>query len=310
MSGVRRYFIDTEFIEDGTTIELISIGVACDDGRTFYAESDAVNLSAANDWVKANVVPHLTGDRIGRDVIADTLIEFVAAGEGEPEFWAYYADYDWVAVCQLFGTMLDLPDGWPMFCMDIKQEAHCLGAPALPEQTSTEHHALADALWNAEAYAFIHAATPPPSPVQPPSRGRAEPAMHIIRRADGEEMGEFAFFATDGPEGWDVAENADHDDDTVYEILACYPVSRRKFLWSTLCETCDGEGDGCPACGGSGECEPPDTEHLPGPAADVQVAPPRDERRDLPSSTARPASRTRRHPARGASVDDLRGPAE
>ena len=119
--------------------------------------------------------------------------------------------------------------------------------------------------------------TSPPSPVQPPSRGRADAAMHIIRRADGEEMGEYAFWATDGPDGWDVAENADHDEDTVYEILACYPVSRRKFLWSTLCETCDGEGDGCPACGGSGECEPPDTEHLVAPAADGQVAPPRDE---------------------------------
>ena len=28
-----RYFYDTEFIEDGRTIELISIGVAAEDGR-------------------------------------------------------------------------------------------------------------------------------------------------------------------------------------------------------------------------------------------------------------------------------------
>jgi len=91
--------------------------------------------------------------------------------------------------------------------------------------------------------------------------------MHVIRRADGDEMGEFAFFATDGPDGWDVAENTDHDEDTVYEILACYPVARRKMLCSTLCPTCDGEGeDGigtmCPSCGGSGEHEAPDAERL------------------------------------------------
>lgn len=94
------------------------------------------------------------------------------------------------------------------------------------------------------------------------------PAMHIIRRTDGEEIGgEFAFFATDGPDGWDVAENSDHDDDTVYEILACYPIARRKFLCSTLCPLCAGEGEGdggsmCPSCGGSGEHEPPEAEHL------------------------------------------------
>lgn len=36
---MKRYFYDTEFIEDGKTIDLISIGVVCEDGREFYAES-------------------------------------------------------------------------------------------------------------------------------------------------------------------------------------------------------------------------------------------------------------------------------
>ena len=38
MSGVR-FFYDCEFIEDGTTIELVSIGVVDEDGREFYAVS-------------------------------------------------------------------------------------------------------------------------------------------------------------------------------------------------------------------------------------------------------------------------------
>ena len=32
---VRRFFYDTEFIEDGTTIDLVSIGVVDETGREF-----------------------------------------------------------------------------------------------------------------------------------------------------------------------------------------------------------------------------------------------------------------------------------
>lgn len=39
----------------------------------------------------------------------------------QPEFWAYFGDYDWVLLCSLFGTMMDLPEGFPMYCCDVKQ---------------------------------------------------------------------------------------------------------------------------------------------------------------------------------------------
>jgi hypothetical protein len=170
-----RYFVDTEFIEDGHTIDLISVGVVAEDGREFYAESTQVDLGRASEWVRENVLPHLwhrqtgderrsanrwsrdggTGGFLPRRHIAADLVRFVAAGEGPPEFWGYYADYDWVVLCQLYGTMMDLPDGWPMFCMDLKQLAVEHGDPAIPEQSSTEHHALADARWNRDAYHFL-----------------------------------------------------------------------------------------------------------------------------------------------------------
>lgn len=170
---VTRYFVDTEFIEDGHTIDLISIGVVCEDGRGFYAESQNVDLTRANEWVQANVLPHLwsrqadkregnrwlrdggVGGFLTRHNIARDLRSWVAEGKGRPQFWGYYADYDWVVLCQLYGRMVDLPDGWPMFCMDLKQWAVMLGDPKLPEQTSTEHHALADARWNQEAWQFL-----------------------------------------------------------------------------------------------------------------------------------------------------------
>ena len=44
------YFYDTEFIEDGQTIDLVSIGIVASDGREYYAVSTDADLSRANPW--------------------------------------------------------------------------------------------------------------------------------------------------------------------------------------------------------------------------------------------------------------------
>lgn len=148
-----KFWFDSEFIEDGRTIDLMSIGIIAEDGRTYYAECEECDLSRASDWVKQNVIPHLRGGmRTPRAVIAKEIRELM--GE-EPEIWAYYADYDWVALCQLYGTMMDLPKGWPMYCRDVKQWCDMLGNPKLPEQKSKEHHALVDAIWTKEAWDYL-----------------------------------------------------------------------------------------------------------------------------------------------------------
>lgn len=147
-----KIWFDTEFIEDGRTIDLISIGMVREDGTSYYAECLECDLSSASSWVRENVMPHLNGFAVPRARIASELIAF--AGDS-PEFWAYYADYDWVALCQLFGTMMDLPKGWPMYCRDVKQLCDSLGNPKLPKQSSREHHALADAVWTRDAWEFL-----------------------------------------------------------------------------------------------------------------------------------------------------------
>ncbi len=101
-----------------------------------------------------------------------------------PEFYAYYADYDWVAFCWLFGKMMDLPKGFPMYCRDLKQmldekiqyyydfngdgriyygetkndfiyadkiKEH----PYYPKQENV-HNALADACWNKKLHEFLN----------------------------------------------------------------------------------------------------------------------------------------------------------
>lgn len=159
-----RLWFDTEFIEDGKTIDLISIGIVTEDGREFYAENSECDHSRASQWVKDNVLVHLVGGdaRMGRDVIAMKVRQFaeeypVTSGPTKPEFWAYYADYDWVVLCQLFGTMMDLPKGWPMYCRDVKQLCDMLGNPKLPRQGRGEHHALSDARWTRDAWHFLFA---------------------------------------------------------------------------------------------------------------------------------------------------------
>jgi hypothetical protein len=144
-----RFFLDTELYEDGATIDLISIALVAEDGREFYV----------SEWVRANVLPHLPryGDPawMTRQAIATRLREFVGADSGKPEFWAYYADYDWVALCQLYGTMMGLPEGFPMFCRDLKQLSCDVGSPKHPPGPIGEHNALADARWNRDLYAFL-----------------------------------------------------------------------------------------------------------------------------------------------------------
>lgn len=85
-------------------------------------------------------------------VVAITTNTGTYVAEG---FASHNCDYDWVCLCQLYGRMIDLPDTWPMFCMDIKQLAVEAGDPRLPEQTSVEHHALHDARWNRDAHLFL-----------------------------------------------------------------------------------------------------------------------------------------------------------
>ncbi|MRI57460.1 3'-5' exoribonuclease [Methylobacterium sp. DB1607] len=146
-----RIWFDTEFYENGRTIDLISIGMVREDGETFYAEADlAPETASQSEWLKRNVKPHLRGGQyeLSRFELRRRILHF--AGEA-PEFWAYFAAYDWVLLCQIFGRMIDLPRGWPMFVRDVQQWRAELGNPDMPAPAN-EHDALADALWTREAW--------------------------------------------------------------------------------------------------------------------------------------------------------------
>jgi hypothetical protein len=266
-----KYFLDTEFIEGPQdkrfcgikvgetkpTIDLISIGLVDENGRTYYAISNEFNLHEAWNryqiengqkvyWIRDNVLQpiwhelsnrYLKETSVGNEImtylfsthwklilvksftkksllflikkygvsnkrIANDICEFIYeyekydGGSGmcaleaatkyectdkslNPEFYAYFADYDWVAFCWLFGKMNDLPKGFPHYCRDIQQMKdelwekvlssemlmsrfmiknvkHINDHPNYPKQDiAKQHHALEDAKHDRELYNFL-----------------------------------------------------------------------------------------------------------------------------------------------------------
>jgi hypothetical protein len=179
---MRTIVYDTEFIENGSTIDLISIGMVDDSGREFYAvDRDAPwKRIAKHEWLSQNVAPHLPrlhGDARmfaprwnkltldfahpamrTRRQIADGVRDFVLAEPGSVELWADYGAYDHVVLSQLFGTMMDLPGGVPMFTHELQQAWENAGRPDKPAQTD-EHNALADARYGMALWRACTAAT-------------------------------------------------------------------------------------------------------------------------------------------------------
>ena len=170
------YFVDFEFIEDGKTIDPISIGILCNDGRSLYLINKECNFLSASDWVIEHVLTpmgiivnkdnHLMPLKLNpskvlpywssKEEIKEEVIKFVTKNGEKPTFIGYYADYDWVTMAQLFGKMIDLPKGFPMYCKDLKQWIDDLGNPLIPESIDTgHHHALLDAVWVKNVYVWL-----------------------------------------------------------------------------------------------------------------------------------------------------------
>lgn len=223
-----RIYYDTEFVEDGRTVDLISIGMVREDGAELYLVNEEIDSWIVSDsngdnalydkitkgsnaeFLMTNVIPHLPikkrydgkpifeyrrSDRgsfrldeadnrvVSRRYIRNAVRAFVLdvqPGErvrmetglglsGEPEItemvrvdpvelWAWYGAYDHLVLAQLFGRMVDLPAGFPMYTCDIQQYADHLGVgeDRLPPQPKDAHNALADARWVRDAWRALH----------------------------------------------------------------------------------------------------------------------------------------------------------
>jgi hypothetical protein len=147
-----RYFYDCEFIEDGRTIDLVSIAVVGEDEREFYAVSTEFDPAKAIDWVRRNVLDKLPppGDSAWRSLeqIRTDLLEFLMQPDEPIELWAWMAGYDHVSLGQLWGDMRKLPRAIPRFTHELRQRWEDAGSPPLPPAPEDQHDALADARHN------------------------------------------------------------------------------------------------------------------------------------------------------------------
>ena len=157
-----RFFYDCEFIEDGLTIDLVSIGVVDEEGREFYAVSTEFDPDRAGPWVRQNVLNQLPSpaDKAwrSRDRIREDLLDFLGARKAardEVELWAWFAAYDHVALAQLWGAMPALPRALPRFTRDLRQRWEDVGKPRLPAPPADAHDALADARHNLARWKVI-----------------------------------------------------------------------------------------------------------------------------------------------------------
>ncbi len=142
-----KYWFDFEFEEDGVTIEPISVGFISDSSRTYYAEFAEYDRENAPPWLAENVIPKLTGVIKPKDEIAADLIRYLA---DFPEIWGWFGSYDWVALCQLYGRMIDLPKNWPKFQLETMN--YVKSQKQIISRTTPEHHALMDAMWQKEMW--------------------------------------------------------------------------------------------------------------------------------------------------------------
>ncbi len=144
-----RYYYDCEFIEDGRTIELISIAVVADDGREFFAVSTEFDPGRATAWVRKHVLnklpPPADPSWRPRWAIRDALFAFLIAPGLPVELWAWLAAYDHVVLAQLWGAMPDLPREVPRLTREIRQHWEAAGCPPIPRPGPDRHDALADA---------------------------------------------------------------------------------------------------------------------------------------------------------------------
>lgn len=204
-----RYFLDFEFIEDGETIDPISMAVVREDGKYLYLLNKTCKVNRASGWVIENVFKYLpvrkeTGKEWewyvpeiqAEDVpwilrphdLWKYLVEKFIGEDSNPQFCGYYSDYDWVAFCQIFGTMMDLPKNFPKFCVDIRQWRSELGEKVwgehVPKQTGAEHDALSDARWIRDAYGALLPSRYPLYAVT------ADGAMEIVSESQGRMVAE------------------------------------------------------------------------------------------------------------------------
>lgn len=175
-----RYFYDFEFEEDGDTIIPISLGMVSEDGRELYLINKGymqsyIDLegyhwkgkyaSVLTPWLCENVCDKISQEDINKygeewEDWGPIVLDFISKGgkitsRSYVELWGYYVSYDHVALAQIFGKMIDLPEPIPMYSHELKQIIP--SRERIRFTPADEHNALSDAHWNKAVWEMYNA---------------------------------------------------------------------------------------------------------------------------------------------------------
>ena len=123
----QRFFYDCEFDETQPNIELISIGIVSEDGKELYLINKDYNWNLCeSQWLIDNVKPYVVNVpdyyKVSYNEIGKRIVDFIKPSLLiNTNLYGYYSAYDHVVLCKTFGTMMNLPEGMPMYTRDLQQ---------------------------------------------------------------------------------------------------------------------------------------------------------------------------------------------
>jgi hypothetical protein len=164
-SEVKRFFYDCEFDESPIYgIRLISLGMVDEFGNELYLINKDYDWNkCTNNWLIENVKPYIQSApdfyKMNKSDMIRKILDFIKPSlKTDIKLYGYYSAYDHVCFSQIFGKMINLPEGLPMFTIDLKQTLDYFGIPhysKLINPPENEHDALCDAKWNLKLYKAI-----------------------------------------------------------------------------------------------------------------------------------------------------------
>lgn len=171
-----RYHYDFEFEDNGKCIIPISLGIVSDDDRRLYLINQEYaqtyhdlegyewrgESSVITPWLCQNVMNKIEPE----DVLLDgypydnwgnLVLDFISdsgryTSRDEIELVGWYAAYDHVALSQIWGSMMSLPEPIPMFTRELEDFRKGQLTPARNKEELPEHHALFDAIYQKQIY--------------------------------------------------------------------------------------------------------------------------------------------------------------
>jgi hypothetical protein len=173
----RRIFLDTEWTAPpwSDRSELLWIGLADEEGRSWYGISSEVEIDPATNAFISGVFRLITPDepRMSKTQLAAAVVDF--CGEVD-EFWAWIPTFDrfaqffglgeeaadlfekfWnVDLQMLQGLVRPWPAGWPRRLLDLNAAAVAAGVE-IPSRAVNHLHPRVHVEWNRKLFALIRA---------------------------------------------------------------------------------------------------------------------------------------------------------